>query len=319
MGSVSESYSNGPFGLEQRFTVSKPRTDSSMLVLALKLGGSLEPRQVGAQILFRSSSGETVLRSGELAAVDATGRSLPAHMQLRDGVLSLEIDARHARYPLTIDPFIQQGEKLTAGGETETRRVWLQRGPLLRRQHRADRSSRCEQGSRRRVGFHALGLNLDTARTRARSQRRRSAKAPFGLSVALSADGNTALIGDPSANDGTGAAWVFSRSGSSWTQQAVLKLAGSEATEEEDTPGHALFGSGGAVALSADGNTALIAAGYSPDLPGRAPSSSPARARPGHSRPSSSSPGAKRQRKKKSAVAPTSARASPSRPKATPR
>ena len=46
----------------------------------------------------------------------------------------------------------------------------------------------------------------------------------FGSAVALSADGNTALIigGD---NNG-GGAWVFTRSGSTWTQQGP-KLTGS--------------------------------------------------------------------------------------------
>ena len=41
----------------------------------------------------------------------------------------------------------------------------------------------------------------------------------FGYSVALSADGNTALIGGWLDNNWNGAAWVFTRSGSTWTQQ----------------------------------------------------------------------------------------------------
>jgi hypothetical protein len=69
--------------------------------------------------------------------------------------------------------------------------------------------------------------------------------AAFGSSVALSADGNTALIGGPSDHGGAGAAWVFTRSGSTWTQQGP-KLTGAPAN----------FGD--CVALSADGNTALI-------------------------------------------------------------
>ena len=46
-----------------------------------------------------------------------------------------------------------------------------------------------------------------------------SGEAGFGTSVALSADGNTALIGGPGDNGRQGAAWVFTRSGSTWTQQ----------------------------------------------------------------------------------------------------
>ena len=71
----------------------------------------------------------------------------------------------------------------------------------------------------------------------------------FGSSVALSADGNTALIGGLYDNNSVGAAWVFTRTGSTWTQQGT-KLTAS------DGAGAGSFGSG--VALSADGNTALI-------------------------------------------------------------
>ncbi len=67
-----------------------------------------------------------------------------------------------------------------------------------------------------------------------------------GYSVALSADGNTALVGGFLDNAFAGAAWIFTRSGSSWSQQAEL-------TGDPD----AEFGVG--TALSADGNTAAIA------------------------------------------------------------
>src|SRR5262249_40957423 len=39
----------------------------------------------------------------------------------------------------------------------------------------------------------------------------------FGLSTALSSDGNTALIGAPIDDFGIGAAWVFTRSGGEWS------------------------------------------------------------------------------------------------------
>jgi hypothetical protein len=70
-----------------------------------------------------------------------------------------------------------------------------------------------------------------------------------GNSVALSSDGNTALIGGYRDNAGVGAAWVFTRTGTTWDQQGP-KLVGSDAI------GNAFQGS--AVALSGDGNTALI-------------------------------------------------------------
>jgi hypothetical protein len=70
-----------------------------------------------------------------------------------------------------------------------------------------------------------------------------------GISVALSSDGNTALIGGWADNGLTGAAWVFTRSGTTWTQQGT-KLVGSDASGAAEQ--------GISVALSSDGNTALI-------------------------------------------------------------
>jgi Calx-beta domain len=72
-----------------------------------------------------------------------------------------------------------------------------------------------------------------------------------GRSVSLSADGNTAIIGGDTDNNGAGAAWVWTRSGGTWTQGT--KLVGSDAVVST-------FGSGQgrAVAISADGNTAMV-------------------------------------------------------------
>jgi antibiotic biosynthesis monooxygenase (ABM) superfamily enzyme len=69
-----------------------------------------------------------------------------------------------------------------------------------------------------------------------------------GWSVALSADGNTAIVGGLADNRITGAAWVYTRSNGVWTQQS--KLAGTEAVGSA--------GQGWSVALSADGNTAIV-------------------------------------------------------------
>src|SRR5262249_22043840 len=74
-----------------------------------------------------------------------------------------------------------------------------------------------------------------------------------GTSVALSADGNTAIVGARFDNGGAGATWVFTRSGSVWSQQGG-KLVGSGAV------GGGVGGTrqGVSVALSDDGNTAMV-------------------------------------------------------------
>jgi hypothetical protein len=77
-----------------------------------------------------------------------------------------------------------------------------------------------------------------------------SGDAGFGGNVALSSDGDTALIGGPGDDEGAGAAWVFTRSGGEWAQQ------GPKLTGGEEESGEAGFGSG--IALSGDGDVALV-------------------------------------------------------------
>ncbi len=70
-----------------------------------------------------------------------------------------------------------------------------------------------------------------------------------GYSVALSADGNTAIVGGPNDSNFAGAAWVFTRSGGVWTQQGS-KLVGTGTISSPQQ--------GWSVALSGDGNTAIL-------------------------------------------------------------
>lgn len=93
------------------------------------------------------------------------------------------------------------------------------------------------------------------------SQSTGAASDNFGYSVDLSDDGNTAICGVPyrGATD-TGAAVVFTRSGATWTQQAVLTYSAAAAND--------LFGY--SVALSSDGNMAICGSPSSGPGNGRA-------------------------------------------------
>jgi hypothetical protein len=68
--------------------------------------------------------------------------------------------------------------------------------------------------------------------------------------AAISADGTTAIVGEASQGGGAGAAWVFTRAGTSWTQQAKI------AAPADATGRSPHFGM--TVAVTPDGNTALI-------------------------------------------------------------
>jgi hypothetical protein len=69
-----------------------------------------------------------------------------------------------------------------------------------------------------------------------------------GLSVAISGDGNTVMLGGGTDNKDAGAAWVFVRSGGVWTQQGN-KLVGT---------GGSTAGQGSSVSLSYGGDTAIV-------------------------------------------------------------
>jgi hypothetical protein len=72
----------------------------------------------------------------------------------------------------------------------------------------------------------------------------------LGASVALSADGNTAIVGGQTDSGDIGAAWVFTRSGGVWSQQGP-KLIGAGYIDDYPLQGSS-------VSLSADGNTAIV-------------------------------------------------------------
>src|SRR6201994_2821438 len=76
----------------------------------------------------------------------------------------------------------------------------------------------------------------------------------FGSAVAISADGSTAIVGAPGDAGGRGAAWVFTREGSTWAQQSE-KLTDGEVTGGS-LPEPTAFGA--SVAISADGTTAVV-------------------------------------------------------------
>jgi len=82
-----------------------------------------------------------------------------------------------------------------------------------------------------------------------------------GISVAISADGNTAIVGGNADNSVAGAAWVYTRSGGVWTQQGS-KLVGAGAVGAAQQ--------GVSVAISGDGNTAIVGGSNDNSLTGAA-------------------------------------------------
>jgi hypothetical protein len=246
---LQEWYVNGPLGLEQGFALARRPRGAGAVVLSLSLAGNLRPRLDGGQVVL---SGEGAgLRVGGLWVTDARGRALRSWFALRDRRLSIEVDDRGAAYPLRVDPFIQQGSKLVGTGASGS----------AGQGHSVALSG---DGSTALIGASADNGGAGAAWVFVRSGSTWSQQgsklvgtgavnpAAQGSSVALSSDGNTALIGGPTDNGGAGATWVFTRSGTTWTQQQELNGTGASGNASQ----------GFSVALSADGSTALIGGNF---------------------------------------------------------
>ncbi len=256
---LEEWYVNGPAGLEQGFTLLRAPSGHphGALTLAMTLSGSARASvdATGQSIEFAGAGGSS-LRDGALLATDARGRALHSWFQLDGRELLIRLDAGGARYPLRIDPLIDgqtlsttptgegdlSGYSVALSGDGNTALIgakydggawvftrsgptWEQQGPELPIEE--------EEGG---------GGELCNSE---------NAECGFGRSVALSEDGNTALVGAPADHSHLGAVWVFTRSGSAWSR--AVELTGGAA---EDDAGR--FGA--AVALSADGHIALVGA-----------------------------------------------------------
>jgi hypothetical protein len=245
-GDVREWYAAGPLGIEQGFTVERrPAGSDRTLTLATELRGSFRVTQSGSQMWFvQSSSGRVGLRYGGLDALDASGRRLPVKIRVHGQKLLIQVDERNARYPLTVDPLIQQGSKLTAGDGM---------GKTLF----GDSVALSADGKTVLIGTGSGAAWVFVRKGSVWSQQGPELKPDdtncgcisVGQTVALSADGNTALIGVDGNDNKAGAAWVFVREGSVWSQEGTELL-------PSDENGAGAFGY--SVALSADGNTALI-------------------------------------------------------------
>ena len=229
---ITEWYANGPLGIEQGFTIPRPLSarPAGPLTLSMSLSGNSRIALThGGQSLILSHTGGSSLRYGKLTVTDANGRTLHAWLATRGRRPLVNVNTRGARYPLRIDPFVQQGERLQSPGP-----------PAFALS--SDGNTAVFPDARVFTRSGAIWTQQATLQCRDQNG------ACGGFSLALSADGNTALIGDARYLSGTGAAWVFVRSGSKWSL-------GKKLTGRREA-GNAGFGS--SVALSSDGSTALI-------------------------------------------------------------
>jgi len=248
-GALTEWYRDTLVGVEQGFTIAEPPKGNGRLVLQLDLDsdlpGSLDGN--GHGISFEGPEG-TTLRYDGLKATDAEGNDLEARFIYTPTQVVIQVSDRGAAYPVTIDPFIYLEQKVIASdgaeGDWFGYSVALYKDTALVGTNGSDVNGNSGQGSA--YVFTRSGTSWSQQAKLTASDG--AAYDSFGTSVAL--DGDTALVGaytdTVGANSNQGSAYVFVRSGTSWSQQK--KLTASDGAADDHF--------GYSVALS--GETALV-------------------------------------------------------------
>jgi hypothetical protein len=242
-GDLVEWYRNEARGLEQGFDLATAPGGAGPLVLELDASGlELALSADGTEVMAGG-----VLRYNGLQANDATGRALPAWLAVDGQALRLLVDDAGATYPLAIDPWFQQakliasdaaaadlfGSSVAVSGDTAVVGATYDDSPAT------------DAGSAY-VFVRSNGAWTEQAKLTASDV---AAGDNFGNRVALS--GDTAVVGaraDDSPATNAGSAYVFVRSGGTWTEQAKLTASDAAANDQ--------FG----VSVAVSGDTAVVGA-----------------------------------------------------------
>ena len=256
MGPLTSWYRSSASGVEQGFTVaSRPAGYGSPLVIALRSSGSLEPSGVGTSLVVRDRASTDVLSYGSLIVTDATGRLVPSHLAATAGGVRIVVDDARAVYPLRIDPWTQQAELTAPDGTTGD---YFGTSVAIS----GDGSTAIVGADNATVaGLASAGkayVYTDQGGTWTQQAELTEAVpglfAFFGHSVSLSSNGNIALVSafglKVGSNFSQGAVDVFTRTGTSWSQQTQLTAGNGQMCDEL----------GSSVALSASGTVALLGA-----------------------------------------------------------
>ncbi|HVV89139.1 MAG TPA: hypothetical protein VHB53_01475 [Solirubrobacterales bacterium] len=258
---LTETYANGPLGLEQSFELAARPVGHGPLTFLTRVSPGASPRADHGSILLGFGAGE--LRYDDLVVTDADGRRLPANLSIHDGAIAVTVDDAGAAYPLHVDPLVQKaallkpGEQDTGFGfsvamEGSTIAVG---DPYLDEYHGAVYVFEEPAGGWADSDTPAASLVGDQTGVGVDGEN-------FGASVALS--GTTLVVGAPSHKVGDyyyGAAYVF-RAPAVDEWEATTRLARLEGEHE-----NAIFGEH--VAVAGDGTSVAVAApGHDANLGG---------------------------------------------------
>jgi FG-GAP repeat len=224
---VTEWYENGPLGLEQGFTLAHPpgKATGQPLTLELALRGDLVAavESGGTSLELRRKDGKVALRYAGLKARDATARELRSWLEVRGERLLLRVEDGEARYPVVVDPWIQQAELTATDGAAADdfgKSIAVSGNMVVVGAPQRTVGSNSTQGAAY-VFVQNGGIWNQQAELTASDG---AAFDEFGSSVAV--DGSTVVVGagwrTVGSNNSQGAVYVFVESGGTWSQQAEL-------------------------------------------------------------------------------------------------
>lgn len=279
-GNVTEWYVNRTSGLEHGFTITSPAPTQKagepmtlrMVLEGLAVKADDAPEREGDLVFVEAETDRPVLAYRDLKVWDADGKHLPAKMHPSADGFVIAVNEQYARYPITIDPLIvslEQTLKATPG----TSITYVKASNTRTLDEFGD--SVAIDGNTVVVGAPLedssqvnSGAVYVFVRNRGAWSQQAILKASnpgledmFGSAVSIS--GDTLVVGAPveaSAATGingsqtdnsairAGAVYVFTRTGSVWSQQAYLKASN---TNAED-----LFG----ISVAIDGDQVVVGA-----------------------------------------------------------
>jgi trimeric autotransporter adhesin len=188
------------------------------------------------------------LAYGGLIATDARGRRLPAHIQLLGDRLSLVIDDRGARYPLRVDPFVQQAKLTASDGARMGLTVAVSGDMVVASDDGATVNGQSQQGAAY-VFVKPSGGWASAQETARLTASDGAAGQFFGESVAI--EGDTIVVGNEDADNFSGAAYVFVKPAGGW-------VSGTETAKL--TASHPAFGNLIGASVAIDGDTVVAGA-----------------------------------------------------------
>jgi MYXO-CTERM domain-containing protein len=252
-------------GLEHGVTLASRPEGEGEVVVEIDFDGSLAPDLRGETIELVDGEGRAIARYGEMFVADARGWELASRFEVDGRQVRIWFEDTGAEYPVVVDPMVfGEEQKLLASdkasGDLFGRSVAMSTDGsrvIVGAPHESDPTGGSTTGNGAAYVFVRSGSTWTEEKKLLASDKASSDR--FGYSVAMSGDGSRVVVGAPTEDDATGgsttdngAAYVFVRLGSTWTEEKKL-LASEKVSDAE-------FGR--SVAMSGDGSRVVVGAPF---------------------------------------------------------